>query len=130
MNGRILLVEDDDSLREILAFNLEDAGFSVDSAENGRQALEVFDPERHETVITDLRMPEMDLRADSGPLPFRLPEGGLDLMELEKQIILAALAKLGGNQSATARYLNIPRHVLLYRLEKYELDEDGPDNTD
>lgn len=60
MNGRILLVEDDDSLREILAFNLEDAGLSVDTAENGRQALEKFDPARHDTVITDLRMPEMN----------------------------------------------------------------------
>lgn len=55
-------------------------------------------------------------------LPFELPDEGLDLLELERQIIEAALIKHEGNQSATARYLNIARHVLLYRIEKYGLD--------
>lgn len=55
-------------------------------------------------------------------LPFTLPDDGLDLLELERQIIEAALIKHDGNQSATARYLNIARHVLLYRIEKYGLD--------
>lgn len=54
-------------------------------------------------------------------LPFRLPEEGLDLVRLEESVIRAALAKHEGNQSATARYLNIPRHVLLYRIEKFDL---------
>ena len=62
--------------------------------------------------------------APSGPLPFQLPDDGLDLMELEKNVIMAALEKLDGNQSATARYLNIPRHVLLYRLEKFGIGGD------
>jgi len=57
-------------------------------------------------------------------LPFTLPEGGLDLMELERDIIIAALRKMDGNQSAAARYLNIPRHVLVYRLEKFEIASD------
>lgn len=65
-----------------------------------------------------------DLPAHEGSLPFRLPEDGLDLMELEKNVIMAALDKMDGNQSATARYLNIPRHVLLYRLEKFGIGED------
>ena len=52
-------------------------------------------------------------------LPFDLPEDGLDLMDLERRIIQAALDRAGGNQSAAARYLSIPRHVLLYRMEKY-----------
>ncbi len=52
-------------------------------------------------------------------LPFELPEEGLDLIGLEREIIRAALEKMGGNRSATARYLGIARHVLLYRLEKY-----------
>lgn len=64
------------------------------------------------------------LAAGDGGLPFRLPEEGLDLMALEKAVIMAALEKMGGNQSATARYLNIPRHVLLYRLEKFGIGEE------
>ncbi|TCK61024.1 sigma-54-dependent transcriptional regulator [Seleniivibrio woodruffii] len=51
-----------------------------------------------------------------------LPEDGLDLEEMEKTIIARALIKFGGNKSRTAKYLNIPRHVLLYRLEKYDME--------
>jgi DNA-binding NtrC family response regulator len=48
-----------------------------------------------------------------------LPEGGMSLPEVEREIIVRALAKHGGNQTRTAEYLRIPRHVLLYRLEKF-----------
>jgi DNA-binding NtrC family response regulator len=48
-----------------------------------------------------------------------LGDEGVSLHEIEKQIILEALEKNGWNQSKTARYLNVPRHVLLYRMEKY-----------
>ena len=43
-------------------------------------------------------------------------------MSLEKEIIQKALKKHDGNRSAAARYLGIPRHVLLYRIEKYEIE--------
>ncbi len=65
-----------------------------------------------------------DFTSHPTSLPFQLPDDGLDLMELEQNIIIASLKKMDGNQSATARYLNIPRHVLLYRLEKYGIDFD------
>jgi len=51
-----------------------------------------------------------------------LPEGGLSLVELEKEVIRRALARCGGNRSRTAAYLSIPRHILLYRLNKYDLE--------
>jgi DNA-binding NtrC family response regulator len=51
-----------------------------------------------------------------------LPPDGLSLVELEKEVIRRALALCGGNRSRTAAYLGIPRHVLLYRLTKFELD--------
>jgi len=60
-----------------------------------------------------------------GRLPFELPEEGLDLRTLERDIIRAALAKHGGNQSAAARYLGLARHKLLYRMEKYGLKSDA-----
>jgi two-component system NtrC family response regulator len=60
MSGNILLVEDDDSLREVLAFNLGDAGFEVDAVADGREGLETFDQDHHDVIITDLRMPEVD----------------------------------------------------------------------
>ncbi len=49
-----------------------------------------------------------------------LPEGGLDLTAVEKELIQRALKKCQGNRSATARYLGITRNTLNYRLEKHE----------
>lgn len=60
MSGKILLVEDDDSLREVLSFNLEDAGFEVEAVADGQTGLETFEQARHDVVITDLRMPDVD----------------------------------------------------------------------
>ena len=52
-----------------------------------------------------------------------LPEEGLNLEALEKELIARALLKHGGNRSATARYLGITRNTLNYRLEKYGLGD-------
>ncbi len=61
-SGRILLVEDDDALREVLAEVLADEGYEVDCAANGREALEhlrgsVPSPD---AILLDLVMPVMD----------------------------------------------------------------------
>jgi response regulator RpfG family c-di-GMP phosphodiesterase len=59
-NKTILTVDDDEFVREILAAYLEDSGFSVLQAENGRTGLETFRQEKPDLVMLDLRMPEMD----------------------------------------------------------------------
>jgi len=60
--------------------------------------------------------------SSSGGLPLGpLPASGLSLVELEKEVIRRALKLCGGNRSKTAAYLDIPRHVLVYRISKYEL---------
>ncbi len=48
-----------------------------------------------------------------------LPERPFVLKALEREIIERALARHEGNRSATARYLGMPRHALLYRLARY-----------
>ena len=58
-NAKILLVDDDDSLRRVLEFQLTEAGFQVSIAENGKQALEIFASETIDCLITDWRMPQM-----------------------------------------------------------------------
>ena len=50
-----------------------------------------------------------------------LPDSGLSLVELEKEVISRALEKCGGNRSKTAAFLSIARHVLVYRIDKYGL---------
>lgn len=61
------------------------------------------------------------IRASTGKLPFVLPEEGIDLEELEKEVIHLALEKHHGNQTHTAKYLNITRNTLIYRMQKFNL---------
>jgi two-component system NtrC family response regulator len=49
----------------------------------------------------------------------RLPEEGYPLEQLEREAVLQALERSRWNQSRAAAFLRIPRHVLLYRMEKY-----------
>jgi len=53
----ILLVEDKDSLRQVLRLTLENAGYSVAEAANARVAINTIQQEPHRLVLTDLRMP-------------------------------------------------------------------------
>jgi two-component system NtrC family response regulator len=50
-----------------------------------------------------------------------IPHDGISLEEVEKGLIIKALEKSNGNRSQAARLLKIPRHVLIYRLEKFDL---------
>jgi two-component system NtrC family response regulator len=62
------------------------------------------------------------LRSDRAPAEgpaVALPPEGMSLEALEKQLILQALKKFGGNQTRAARYLDMSRRALAYRLEKY-----------
>ena len=52
---------------------------------------------------------------------FTLPEAGIDLEEIEKEIIRQALDKNDWNQTHTAKYLNITRNTLIYRMQKFNL---------
>lgn len=51
-----------------------------------------------------------------------MPEDGISLDELEKEAIFKALEMNNWNQSRAARFLKIPRHVLLYRMGKFGID--------
>jgi two-component system, chemotaxis family, chemotaxis protein CheY len=58
--ARILLVEDDEAVREILRKALVSAGHEVEEAQNGNVALACYQREASDVVITDLVMPEKD----------------------------------------------------------------------
>jgi two-component system NtrC family response regulator len=49
--------------------------------------------------------------------------GHLTFHEAEEKLVREALDKCGWNRSKAAKYLNIPRHVLLYRIKKYGIKE-------
>lgn len=50
-----------------------------------------------------------------------LPEQGYPLEQLEREIVVEALERNNWNQSAAAKFLSIPRHTLIYRMEKYSI---------
>lgn len=76
MNKRILLVEDEESLQDIIKLNLELEGYEVSAVNNGRIALEEFAAKRFDLVILDVMLPEVDgfticqtIRLDNSKIP-------------------------------------------------------------
>ena len=58
--AEILLVEDKESLRQMLRLTLQNAGYSVDEATDGAEARRKLNDSRYNLVITDLKMPRAD----------------------------------------------------------------------
>jgi DNA-binding NtrC family response regulator len=56
----ILVVDDKDSMRTMLTQTLTEEGYRVDSAEDGKKALDLVANKSYDLVLTDLRMPQMD----------------------------------------------------------------------
>ena len=59
---RILLVEDTDDTRELLAFALEHCAAVVTTASSAAEALEAFRRDRPQILVTDLAMPQRSAR--------------------------------------------------------------------
>lgn len=57
---KILLVDDDADILEIVGFNLEAEGYQILKASNGKQAVEIAHQELPNLIILDVMMPEMD----------------------------------------------------------------------
>ncbi len=55
----------------------------------------------------------------AGSAIINLPDGGYSLEQLEREVVVEALERNAWNQTAAARFLRIPRHTLIYRIEKY-----------
>ena len=60
MDARILLVEDDPSIREVTAIGLRNAGFTVETADDGRAGLDRFAAAAFDLVLLDVMLPRID----------------------------------------------------------------------
>lgn len=58
--GRILVVEDDQALRDLYVLILKDAGFTVDEAADGEAALAAMQKGGYDLVLLDIVLPRMD----------------------------------------------------------------------
>jgi two-component system, NtrC family, response regulator PilR len=58
--ARVLVVDDERSMRELLTITLEKSGYEVTAADGGEAAIEAIRKESFDAIITDLRMPRVD----------------------------------------------------------------------
>jgi two-component system NtrC family response regulator len=81
--------------------------------------------------ITEHDLPE-ELRSApaslSKSLLLELPDEGISLENIERELLLRALEKFKGNQTQAARYLDISRRTLIYRMEKHGLRQSEEDD--
>jgi len=58
--ARILVVDDDESIRRVLSRILEDEGYSVSTAKNGNEAIKKLSAEFYNLALIDIRLPDID----------------------------------------------------------------------
>ena len=115
---RVLLAEDDDSMRTYLARALERSGSSVAAVDRGTAALPLIESEHFDLLLTDIVMPEMD---------------GIELAQKAATIApdmrvmfitgFAAVALKAGKAAPSAKVLSKPFHLRDLVLEVDRLFE-------
>ena len=60
MEKSVLVVDDSESIREVVKFTLENNGYNVTLGNDGKEAMNYLDGRHFDVIITDLHMPEMD----------------------------------------------------------------------
>jgi two-component system, NtrC family, response regulator PilR len=121
--ANILIVDDEQSFRQVLNLVFETDGNNVRTAMNGRQALELLAAEPADVIITDVRMPDMDgielLRA----VREDLPDIGVIMMSAFASIETARDAFKLGADDFVEKPFDVEELKLIVRktLEKQEL---------
>jgi len=59
-SARILIVDDDETIRKTIAAILEEKGYIVDTAENGKEAIEKSNANFYNLALIDIRLPDME----------------------------------------------------------------------
>ena len=103
---KILLAEDDESMRHYLSRALEKTGYAVTSVDRGTAALPLLESDRFDLLLTDIVMPEMD---------------GIELAQRAAEIVpdmrvmfitgFAAVALKAGRTTPSAKVLSKPFHL-------------------
>jgi CheY-like chemotaxis protein len=92
----ILIIEDDNDLREMLKVSLHRRKYTIFEAQNGRDAITHFKPSVTDLVVTDLIMPEEDgLKVI------------MKLREIKPSIKIIAIS--GGGKAGPGSYLNLAK---------------------
>ena len=68
-------------------------------------------------------------RSHADAIELNLPPGGISLERVEKDLIVRALEKFNWNQTQAARYLDISRRTLIYRMEKFGISREQSEDA-
>ncbi len=101
---KILLVEDEKSIRDMYAFKLAASGFELKAAENGKQGLELAQEWLPDLILLDLRMPIMS--GDKMLEKLRQEEWGANI----RVIILTNISK--NEAPSVLRFLNVDNYIV------------------
>lgn len=125
--GTVLIVDDDEDVRFVVASILEEAGFGVEQAANGRRGLELASERAYDAVVSDIRMPDMDglqlleqLRQRDLDLPVVLLTGGPAVESAMRAVELGAFRYLLKPVSAGDLGETLERAVRAGRVARWE----------
>ena len=109
--ARILLIDDDNSLRKVIAMALTDAGHQVRQAKDGSEGVACFRAEQFDLVITDLIMPKK--------------EGIETITDLRRACPGLPIIAISGEQKNSELYLNLAKQIGATRtlLKPFEIAE-------
>jgi two-component system, cell cycle response regulator CpdR len=118
---RILLAEDDESMRTYLVRALERVGYEVVAVDRGTDAIPLLEAERFDLLLSDIVMPEMDgieLAQKAGEI-----QAGIRVMFITG---FAAVALKAGRKTPDAKVLSKPFHLreLVAEVERMFMSED------
>lgn len=94
---KVLIIDDEANIRSVLKDMLGMSGYEVDTAENGKEAKELYDKNEYDVVITDIIMPEQD--------GFEVILDYRNKNQLDRIIAIS-----GGGRTSSEDYLNIANH--------------------
>jgi two-component system alkaline phosphatase synthesis response regulator PhoP len=112
----ILLVEDEESLREALTLNLEIEGYEVNAVGDGVEALEAVSKAHYDLIIMDVMMPELDGISTTEMLRVRQDDTPVLMLSAKS----SAADRIAGLKKGADDYLTKPFHLeeLMLRIRK------------
>lgn len=110
---------DKSALKLLMAYNWPG---NVRELENTIERMVVMD-QKGIITVEDIPGKIKSVPQTVGKVVLNLPDEGIRLIDLERELIIKAFEKCGRNQSKTARFLGITRNTLLYRMDKFGIEK-------
>lgn len=129
MNNKILVVEDEDSIRKFVTINLERAGFEVKQANNAEDGIEIARNEDIDIVILDVMLPGIDGFEACKILREEIPSLGIIMLTAKTQDIDKIMGLEQGSDDYMTKPFNPTELVLrvksLFRRMDFKQEEDS-----